>query len=339
MSEISMFTIVIPTKDRHPFLYRTLIHLAEEKCPYQIIIGDCSKFDFDCEKFENVCYFNFSEDVNICERIIECLKKVTTPYVLMLGDDDFINLSMIPKICNFMDHNKDYVAVDGREIRVRCNEQGIKENIFHSQSILNNNDCIERISAHCKSYWPTFYAIHRTSVLLNSFKVMEEIESLGYLFQELTASIATILQGKYYTFSEIYLIRQNFHSQSTQTVWWSDLVKSSTFNKNNHIMIDALVDFGKKLSILPTSFDGKKLEKAIDKFYAHFRYQNKVYLLKAYIRKLFPIPFRAIIKKVCHKFYPMLRNKPTTMDDLYIDTEFYKKVKEILSIYPFGRHK
>lgn len=328
------FSIIILTKDRPHFLKRTLDFLSDQNCEYKVFVADGSENEFKGINSQKVSYKNYGGKISYTDRIIDTIKKINTPYIMVLGDDDFINLSRIPEICSFLDNHPDYSVVDGQEIRVRCSDSGIVENIFHHQPSLTDDDTFERFRKHCSLYWPTFYGVHRKEVFLKSFELMSKLHNLGYLYQELGASIATILQGKYKSFPDLYLIRQNFHQASTQTTWWTDILKQKDFKENNKIFIEEIAEFCRENNI---EINKKMIEDALNLYYKPFQKQNFRSKIRYYMQKIFPYCIINLVKKMnnilCKK------NDKNILRTEQIETLFYQNVSANLKKLPFGNKK
>lgn len=329
------FSIVIPTKDRPHYLKRTLNFLSKEKCSFPILIGDSSIDDFDCSAYSdlNIKYTNFSTDISVIDRIIEKIKTTETKYIMMLGDDDFVNLQTISELCDFLDNNPDFVAVDGQEIRVVCRESGISRNIFHRQPDLSQKNNEERLFKHCKLYWPTFYTIQKRDVLLNSFLFQKKILHLGCLFQELGGSIISVIQGKYKNFDKLYLIRQNFHENSTKVVWWTSLIKEKGFADKRDFFIDSLYNFANNICLKDNRVSREIISKAFALYCKPFYMENRKDRYRGIIRDVMPIFFQNIVKKII-KIFDINHIKDN--ENYNAECDFYKKVQAILTEHPFG---
>lgn len=330
MSSQDMFTILIPTRRRHSFLRRTLDYLASEHCLYDVIIADSTETDFEHIKYDRIIYSNFADEISYAARVLECLNRVRTPYVMILGDDDFVNLNMIPEICSFLEEHRDYVVADGLEIRIKCDETGPVKNIFHKQCCLSSDVTRNRLIAHCKDYWPTFYGVHRTSIIIKSFQIMKQNESSGYLFQELSASMATIIQGKYHNFSNLYLIRQNFHAQSTSTVWWTDMLLQDDFAQKCNLLVDTLAHLGLQFGI-----QKRHVRKALNQYLSKFRQQNIERSIKTLARSIVPIKIINFYKGMSKV---VMTNKSETQELVPKNNAFYENTHASLSAYPFGKN-
>lgn len=324
-------SILIPTQNKHKLLRRTLTYIMTQQLNVPVFILDDSIDPLNLKLSPNFKYIH-SFNKSFLERINIILDSIKTPYVLLIGDDDFINLESIPKLIQFLDENNEFCAVDGREIRVVCNEQGVNENIFHSQPTLKSKAAVKRLKAHCNIYWPTFYAIHRKGCLINSFNFMRKIESLGYLYQELGASMMTILQGKFKSFPDLYLIRQNFHSNSTKAIWWTDMLKNPDFKKNKNKFIEEFVPYSEEIGI---KISKKDVCTALDLYLRPFKTKNRKEKMVNILSKVGLKSFFVSLKKIFLK-PKKYHQKDSCETDKYLNSQFYKNVSNILEKHPFG---
>lgn len=104
-------TIVIPIHNRHLVLERAISYYSLWDC--EIIICNSSpviKSLFNKNNFNHIHY----ADVNFSKKIYNVLKTVTTPFVYLCADDDFLALNGIIEGIDFLEKNNHYVSVQGR---------------------------------------------------------------------------------------------------------------------------------------------------------------------------------------------------------------------------------
>ncbi len=327
-------TIIIPTKERHHFLSRTLEYLEEKNCPYKIIIADNAESGLEYQQNWklDIDYRPFGNEVGFANKIVAAIEAAQSQYVLMLGDDDYVNLELLPNLISYLNDNKECVAIDGTEIRVKVGPDNTVTNIFHSQSSLNGDSPLGRVGAHCRSYWPTFYALHRREAVLNSFKFMTDVAELGYLFQEIGGSILTVAQGKYVNVDDLYMVRQNFHNQSTQAVWWTDVVAQSDFEKVNDFFVLKMLE---RLTELSIEVNEPGLRAALAEFYKPFIFQNRTSKVAPIVKKMLP---NSLLNPV-RRLFNVAPVKPVEDEkaDL-LNSVFYKGVNASISVSPFGKN-
>jgi len=122
-----LLTILIPTKNRHLLLDRSLLYYVKSSIHVRIIIADSSddalrnntKKIFD--KYSNslnVDYFHVPENIEPSAKNNIAIDMVRTPYVLAIGDDDFPLKSSIETILSKLEKDSSIAAAFGDRIAI-----------------------------------------------------------------------------------------------------------------------------------------------------------------------------------------------------------------------------
>ena len=97
---LEKLTILIPTKNRPAFVERALSYYAAQQWPGRIIVGDGSSVAEhhvagnavvkQVQGRINVNYNHFAPDVTYGSSLLALVQSAATPYVVIIGDDDFL---------------------------------------------------------------------------------------------------------------------------------------------------------------------------------------------------------------------------------------------------------
>lgn len=293
------YTIIIPTSKRHDFLRRSLAYLQSHFCKAPILIADSSPDNFDISSFEHLdITYNNDTTSDLYDRLRNAVDAIKTPYAIFLGDDDFLNFRVVEQCCAYLDKNPDYCVADGTEIRFTF-RSGPIEIITHHQPSLRQDNVAQRLISHGTTYWPTFYALHRKETLRNGLTSAINLPDHGYLIQELAASMTIIAQGKFHHIDDVMMTRQVWHGQSTQTVWWHDMVRDNDFAKARQDSIKQIAQYS-SINAATQGFDA---------YTKRFYNENRMKVIKNAARVIIPAKVRALL-------YKTLPSNPPTQYDL-----------------------
>jgi glycosyltransferase domain-containing protein len=113
MSAISQCTILIPTHNRPEYLARCVRWFSEFSCP--IVIADSSAL-ISCGGLQSarLVHLHCPGGFEVYPRKLQlALERVTTPFVAMCADDDFIANEGLKASVLFLEENPDYVFSQG----------------------------------------------------------------------------------------------------------------------------------------------------------------------------------------------------------------------------------
>jgi len=195
--------------------------------PFKIYIADGGK-DIEIEKklknsknYPNLeyKYFKYPYDDSYSRyfnKLSNIIEKVSTPFIMLVDNDDFIVPSGIIKSINFLEKNPDYIScrgrIDGILIKPPSSKKDKEKYEFRypsEESVkLNQRRVINRLKAHLLNYSPTFYDVHRTVNINESFSKMKEMDLSDLHLAELATSCISVTQGKIKRNKYPFLVRQ-----------------------------------------------------------------------------------------------------------------------------------
>lgn len=210
-----MLTIFLPTHNRPNYLRRTLIYLAIHAPNIKLLIADSSKDEIFYRNQQTVQELLKSSSVthldyrayDVYSKFIYGLSKITTPFVMPCGDDDFLIYNQAIECVKFLDKNNDYSIAHGKIYTFILNDKNNISRLSNYPQNENSEILEKRVISHYKNYTNTFYSVHRTSSLLNNINEISSL-SCGDGLKELALSVLDVIQGKRKMFNDPFLFRQ-----------------------------------------------------------------------------------------------------------------------------------
>ncbi|MGV8948006.1 MAG: TIGR00180 family glycosyltransferase [Candidatus Paracaedibacter sp.] len=252
----NQLTLLVYLKDRSEFTKRFVDYLSAIKYPFPVIFADGSignenevfftlakKKDFTYE------YIRYPKDETLSDYYAKgasAIKKVKTPYVMLVDNDDFPILEGQLKAIDFLDKNQDYGGCNGRVGGVVVNPTASNPygekilllpyycNSMDRSILLDQETGTKRIKAYLGNFYSIFYSVYRTENLTHTLKKVRELNFSDLGILELFFSYMQLAQGKVHTIDSLTYIRQKGSSQAAAsqkdwfhrlfyTEWLSDL--------------------------------------------------------------------------------------------------------------------
>lgn len=123
MSIDPRLTILLTLKGRHLFTLRWLWHANRTHLPFRIFIADgevhstVARLIADRSVFPNleIAYHRYDDRTfyDFYQKLDDALSKITTPYVMMVDNDDFLFPSGVTKSLQYLERSIDYVCAGG----------------------------------------------------------------------------------------------------------------------------------------------------------------------------------------------------------------------------------
>ena len=309
-SLLSELTIVIPTKNRAPWLKRVFQYYSEYNFTGKIIIIDSSNLETFMEINEiknnykdlNIDTFHFP-DFNVESAINAILGEIQTKYSVFLADDDILLTEGLSKAVNFLNNNDTYVAALGNAYMLGTLTNKpfgpVHALVDYSVRSYDNDDGLKRIEDYLDDPRALCFSVTNSKVFIECYKSMMGLERRyqEMVFGETFQAICYLIRGKIIKLESEYLVRQfhpgNLYHKIDYVAW----LKGEGFNK--------ACDFLEKYIKLSFNYERnnqvekifKKYLKGIINHKRNIDKQSIVYFLK----KNLPIQIIKILKKV--KFF------------------------------------
>jgi glycosyltransferase domain-containing protein len=204
-----MFSIIIPTHERHGVLMRAIDYYQNFNC--NIFISDSSAKKLNYEFPDNIIYIHLP-GLSFVKKILKVAESVKTQYVCMSADDDYLLESSLQAGERFLDCNLDYVSVQGRYLSFEVVENQViftpKYGQLASCYAVTNEDILARLVKAYDPYMHQFYSIHRTELLIKSIRSCVDITTC--LMVELTTILVPMCYGKHKVLPILWMARDSY---------------------------------------------------------------------------------------------------------------------------------
>jgi glycosyltransferase domain-containing protein len=222
MSGGESITILIPTKNRAGFLSRLLNYFAEVRYQHWIYIGDSSNQE-QTEKIK-LTIQNVEDKLKI--KHLDCTglsgvqatehmtESVTTPYCVLIPDDDFLCPNGLDKCTDFLDSNPNYTAAYGVGINTKIDGTGPHGNIswvhYYEHPPLDSESGSQRVSDFfAAGTYALVHDVHRTEEwqeIVRGF-ISRPWARQQFHFDGLTPGVVSAIRNRAKKLDCLYLVR------------------------------------------------------------------------------------------------------------------------------------
>ncbi|MFI5142348.1 MAG: TIGR00180 family glycosyltransferase [Bacteroidia bacterium] len=211
------YTLIIPTKNRHPYLRRGIEYYGNSEI--NVIIIDSSDTKYEGEiPFKNISYLHFPGHIFVT-KIREVLKNVDTEYCGMCADDDFILPTSLCTCVEFLRSNPDYVAAQGNSVsfwQMPFKQLMILPSLHPYLSEAKDNLPSKRLLEIFENYFQLYYSVHKTSNFKEIFNTYDSnIKSLNFF--EIYIAFISAINGKCKTLPVFYTLREGIAGSTGRT--------------------------------------------------------------------------------------------------------------------------
>ena len=233
MKSLNDLTILIPTKDRHKWVYRALSYYSSANFTGQIILADSSYVINDKKKFSNLNKIFLQKlliincpNMTLEQATQKILPMVKTRYFVRIPDDDIILINNLYKGIDFLKQKKSYSAFMGvgLSIKTKNNKPFCKDLIFDEYFITpprwsdyNSSSVFQR----CKKFILKPYSNHmvtRTHLAIKGYNLVKLLPAYyqNFILGEIIYILTILEAGKIKFFNFNFLVRhhhiKNFYS-------------------------------------------------------------------------------------------------------------------------------
>ncbi len=176
-------TIIVPTHNRHKYLKRSMEYF--KNLDAEIIYCDSSLEKYSEELYSNINYLHLPNE-NFASKVLIALERITTNFVALCADDDFILFESLNEGCNILNNNKKINTVIGKTIFFHEKFDGF----FYENSNFNPRQIVFSPSENEKSFFSDYtqilWGLFRKENLLTSYKLIKEANFSNENFFEIT---------------------------------------------------------------------------------------------------------------------------------------------------------
>lgn len=268
LSASPRLTIVLPLKGRYPFTLRFLWHANLARLPYRFLIADgqvnadlAILLDNARQHFPHldIEYVRYPDDTDygmFYAKMANALQRVTTPYAMIVDNDDFLVGSGLDKSMEFLDRSPDYVCCGGGlagfsvysglsaandGLTGSLNRYSYRYTPFDRSEDYASDSAVERLRRGSRNWW-SYYAVFRTETLAKIWHETVEIGFSDLQIFEFFCAMRTMTLGKARSdASTIGYIRQYGTSMRTSLKkdWVHHLLRSN-FTADFNTLIDKI---------------------------------------------------------------------------------------------------
>jgi len=315
---LARLTLVIPTYNRQFFALRAMRYWSDRQGAIVHVI-DGSEESLPSEKLTglgaNINYHHWP--VSMAERISKIRSYITTPYVALMGDDEFYLPSGLRDCISVLDNDNELVAAIGRAVAFTPVDGRLFADLCYPEQAnhqLVQETAAERMLFHFSNYTPsTIYSVVRTGAWKQAFESMarKEFPVLGQIELQFELSISCL--GKSIVTPSLMWFRSNENpSEHSPDIslqiygglhfgeWWAKPQMSHERDEWLSIMSDVLSHGdgdGERRDLLDALY---KASEAYSKYFMIRRESRK-----RSIRRLLPhIPrsIKSVVRWLFHKF-------------------------------------
>jgi glycosyltransferase domain-containing protein len=215
-----LLTIIIPTKNRQPFLDRALLYYAEASITTRIIIADSSNNTLRNDT-KNICikygdkldisYFHVLDNTELFAKYDTAADMVSTPYLLTVGDDDFPLKSSLESILLKLEKDSSIAAAFGNRVAITKIKEKISEKKWiktypnYSGISIENSDPLDRIRRLPIPNWQQYQnSIIRTHIFKKAIKAVSKFNYTQY--SELFFSAMVLVHGTWVKYDSLFVV-------------------------------------------------------------------------------------------------------------------------------------
>ena len=220
-------TILLPLKDWEMFTRRWLSYAATVRLPYRILIADGGANPIDAEVIAearerglDIDYLRYPVDsdyLTYYTKLADAAARVTTPFVVMVDNDDFVIPDGLQRAVRFLRDHPTYVACGGQCAAFWM--PGVEESIklhgdrvewkYSSRSWDDGGMTAEqRLRERSLGANDVFYSVHRTPLLHNYLAAVRDCNPRDLFLLAELVRVLTAIAGKTRQLETLCLARQ-----------------------------------------------------------------------------------------------------------------------------------
>lgn len=258
---LERLTVVIPSYCRQPFLLRQIVYWMSSPAKVIILDGSPEPLSSDLiaavSSHQHIAYLH--NPVAPEERLAAIRRFISTPYAILLGDDEFHLHSGLRKALQHLDANTEDVGCIGQSIKFYLSKDkahlAYGAGYAHFKYEVRAERVLDRFEHAMEHYnASTCYAVLRTEVWIDSWANLFKTSCKDVF--EVQQALATYGAGKFFTVDQIYWLRSyenisiadDYQNLSFPT-WWASAVYADERRK----VVAAIAAVIQKYSRLPAA--------------------------------------------------------------------------------------
>lgn len=205
-------TLLCPSFERHHYLERSCRFWGDRSDVFVLYAdGSQSPLETAATNAPNLRYLH--QPIGLKQRLLGLLDLVHTPYVCMMGDDEFYIPSSLQNCVEFLESHSDYVSCMGRAIGF----SRLQDKIVLSPQYprlrdrdLSDSGALNRLESHFSPYVPAHsYAVTRTEVFRAAMQPALANKLDVFAIGELIHEFLVVAAGKSIVLPVLYWLRSH----------------------------------------------------------------------------------------------------------------------------------
>lgn len=218
-------TCLVPTHNRPQFLRRLLTYYSMFWPEFSFLVVDSSGRQAAVENVTAIEHFkralkieyrHFASDY--MSKCINALGLVRTPFVVFCADDDLLMPHAVGKCVEFLEAEAGFSTVQGRTAMLNTTRSTWRRLKILKGYSIDQDRPFDRCHRIASNFFSTFYAVHRTTCLLDNFRIAAanmDLNSSPHLAEPLLLQMS-VLRGRVKVLPLMYSIWQR-HGENAST--------------------------------------------------------------------------------------------------------------------------
>lgn len=226
---VSQITILVPTYNRYPKLQQLLTYTASVGMTAPMWILDSSSELLRNDQLEqqmatnHIGHRRYDPATPPMEKLADGLDRVSTPYVAVWNDDDFLVPRALDAGVRFLDQHPDYSIAHGRSAIFRLGSPAGRKAVEwiapYPERAIVEATASERLVDHFTRYGAVLnYSVHRTELLRGNVQQCCA-RGGGYSWGELALGGLDVIQGKAHCLNQLYLMKEVHEGPDAWISW------------------------------------------------------------------------------------------------------------------------
>lgn len=220
-------TLIMPVRDRAPFVRRWFAYAAGVHMPYPLIVadggttGEVAKLLGDPGFYPQVrrthVHYADAEDYGgFIRRIANALDLTETPYACFTADDDFPVVGGVEAALDYLDNRPDYLSARGDVMEFTipeqsdCNafgEPSFRRSGYFDAGPRDDGSGLARIARHCDRFCAEFLNVQRTDHARRRYGFMRSVNARETWLPGVIDDMALLAAGKTARLPELFALK------------------------------------------------------------------------------------------------------------------------------------
>lgn len=245
-----MIAIIIPTYNRPAMLAKALLFLRAcgVDCPIHVADGSGqeaadrnARAIARASRHLELTHHPQPPEVPMYQRIALVAEGIKARYILLHADDDYLFLDAVRDCVTFLESHPMHVCCQGPMVSYFLSKPDPERLKPYLTNPYEEATALDRVKGMIYQYSPTFYAVHRRSVLVEAFGG-GKFRQTSPRMDEIMSALHTVALGRVGQIDRLYGLRLVHSDQASQDDTWMDLMIQEDFSAQWTSKMEAVVD-------------------------------------------------------------------------------------------------